>query len=340
MPTDYPLGEVRTGADVWDNGALPEQVPLPVIVGTADCIANGEQFKESLPFEQTINGWPKGCFLNVPVDSSNKYFLARIKSCRTQVFYARLIQAMYADDDATIVAIIRAQLGAAPIIEITDATDLFPAIVCIVGPDYAACVTDGTRNFQQLALQAAYGLVGPLNFGAFGTQPLWYAASQRSLDALSDAGCNFSSEVTFAGHSYGAVVAELAAVRIKIGTPGSRRNVITFGMPKPGNQALEYAAAKLRRINIIGDTDPIPILPPNQILTVPLWEVIGATVLAGWNAWIQPIAQAVIDSDGNMTIGRGFRPDTDYLEAIVDALLAAHRLSRFCRIRLTSIYVD
>jgi microcystin-dependent protein len=314
------LGEVRGTPDKWDSGQLPEVVPDALQVGSADCIANGEQIAHAIPFKQTIAGYPSACFLAPEMPDPNERFLFRIFTCETQRFYAAIIAALYDEDDAQVMAIISRAIGTDGIVTIHPHTDHFPAVVTIVNENWSVAIHDGTRTNQLFALQAFMSLVGPQDFGRFSTLALWYAASQLTLDKLAADGANNERPTLYVGHSYGAATAAIAAVRnIPAGTRG-KRSCLTFGMPKPGDERFKGLLAQVRSCHLATNDDLIAILPPAQILLWMLTPVLGLGVLTLCPGWETSDAKFILFDDGTETRGN---PDDPGYATLLDVVSKA-----------------
>ena len=95
------LGEDLASKQSWYDGTAPVQPPLLVLVGDADCIANGESIDNSVPFSSLQNGFLPACYLPGTADS---YFpvLFDFGSCSMQFLYARVIQWLYEGNFAAI----------------------------------------------------------------------------------------------------------------------------------------------------------------------------------------------------------------------------------------------
>lgn len=336
---DYPLGELRTGPDQWDGGGLPEVVPDNRIVGTADCIARGELLADGVPIASTIAGFPAACFISPTMPTQLERKLFAIFRCDVRVFYARLIGAMYDDDDLAIAQQIARFTDGQIVATVHASTPALPSIVTMVTPDYSVCVIDGSRTPQQFAAQALYGLVGPQNFGVFGTSAFWYGASQYALLKLTNDGGDPTKPMLFVGHSYGAVVAALCAVRALTQEPFGKRSLLTFGMPKPGDERLTLLLQGLRASHISNDDDAVTILPPRVNELYPLLPLFTPAILTLWPRWETADAHFVFDPDGNVTRGQANELDYYVLSTIITRALApiamlpivAHTIAEYAR---------
>jgi len=75
-----------------------------------------------------------------------------------------------------------------------------------------------------------------------------------------------TSQVTIVGHSLGAALALLDSVYLPIWIPNASFQVITFGMPRVGNQAFaNYIDANWGVTHINNMEDPVPTVPGEAI---------------------------------------------------------------------------
>lgn len=95
---------------------------------------------------------------------------------------------------------------------------------------------------------------------------VWTAlnASPVLVDAMHDP----RAVVTWAGHSLGAAVADLNAIRFKRARPSAEVRLIKFGAPCVGNDMyVNRSYDRVRRSNVYVDQDPIFMWPTSEIRT-------------------------------------------------------------------------
>jgi lipase (class 3) len=181
-------------------------------------------------------------------------------------------------------------------------TDIYPAMVTLVTPGFSAIAIDGSRNFQQLALQGLYSLLGPVNYGSFSTLPLWYDASSRAINALAGDGYIPGSPLFCAGHSYGGSVALITAARIRLASANSYIRYITYGCPKPGDERLADLISRCAGTSIANVGDLVTVVPFTflQISTVVPTIPLAYALLS--SSWHQPPESALQLEDGTLQL--------------------------------------
>jgi len=266
-------------------------------------------------------GFNAQCF-RLPEDRETlRQFLFRVHQCKTQSFYARVIELMSRDEVTEFVALIESKTHGQCQINWHPSDGTLPAIVTIIHPDYAVAIADGTRNFQQIALQGLFFLQGPQNFGQFATMPLWHTAGQTILQTLKDDGYNFNGSVCFVGHSYGGAAACIAAIKLGVPNDRARRDVLTFGMPKPGDQRLVDRLHARQAVHLVNHDDIVTILPPDLILLNPVAAVLGQFVNSLWPDWVKPFDQQRQAFNGSLQFADADAPDFDTLLNVVESAI-------------------
>jgi hypothetical protein len=324
-----PLGEVLERTQ-WYDGAGPVTVVPSVRVGSKDCIADGEEYKNRIALPMTTDGVPSTCFDQVkpgPVDDRFA-FLFDVASCVTQRFYAAVISMLYVDDEASITEAFGRVLGA-------DTHELFflpaegnrPGHALVVQGQNACLVTDGTRQFQTLALQGAYSLAGPISFGAFSTLPLWYSSATRAIDFIGAHGVTANSKIVLSGHSYGGVVSAIANARFARTSIGDPPRLLTFGMPKPGDDRLTSLLTQPECIFVVNDDDLVTVLPPDVSMMNPILPFWAGFFPLEWFQWAWPIGPVVMLRDGTVDGRKVLNPATSVLLNLVDRLLFSQEIA-------------
>lgn len=325
----YPLGEARDGSATRDLGEAPALLPLPILVGSRDCVAAGELFANALKDADLLLGLPAACYFRPELQDRGFLFLSDLKSCETQKFYCRLIQAIYADDDAAAFDLVAKFVPGNNAATFHFATANLPGCVTILNDNYSCIVCDGTRNFETLVAEAMYSLVGPVNFGRFGTMPLWYHAATWLTNWLTIDGADPARPMIFAGHSYGAAAATVAAVRANFPSTGGPRFLFTIGCPKPGDLRLAALVKGIKAINLANDDDLITILPPSQDLLFQLVGDVGPAVLDYWSGWASVMNQVIQAPDGSLRLGSPEDPGFGRLLDCVTRAIAHANLDIF-----------
>jgi len=327
--------EVVIGPDLaapqpWYNGAAPTVLPRVTTAGTQDCVTNGERYALRLVrgSPDLINGFPRPCFTQADIRDIWMQ-VAAIDRCSVQKLWIRIINWMYADDSVSIATTLHQWLGAGRDVRWIPATVDFPALTIVVDPEFTIVCMDGTRRFQQLALQAWDLLQGPQNFGIFATTPFWYDASTYVINQLEAIPININAPIVCIGHSYGAVVAALLAARLRAGNAVREVLLLTYGMPKPGDANLIAWLDRCRQVHLVNDIDIVTTLPPDYAhlwLVVPLLGTFALGLWPGWQRAQQPLR---LDEFGNATPDWAETPDAFTLGFMVSQALSHQSLNAF-----------
>jgi len=213
---DVPLGESMTAERKWDAGLPPPLLPNNQTIGAGECLSDGASLAAAIdPATQVNNGFNALCFEPCTVRDSEIQAGTDFAGCQTQKFYAKVIDRMYNDDGAAVATLFYQLLGPSAQVTFRTPAGLMPAVTTVVTPTVGIIVLDGTRDFQQLALQALTSIVTPTNFGVVGTVPLWWNASSY-INTLAQAdGITATMPVMIVGHSYGGAVALTLAARYR-----------------------------------------------------------------------------------------------------------------------------
>lgn len=319
--TEVPLGEVP-GKTEWYNGSAPVTRIPPRRIGDVNCIQLGEAYANRLPLDLITDGVPTSCFDRLNRPTSPGAFLLDVANCVTQRFYASVISLMYDDDVAEIQSRFDAIFGDVPYQFFRRAAnDLRPQMIVVISGNLAILVCDGTRDFQQFALQAAGSLQGPTSFGAFSTMPFWYASATVALEFMTESGVDDGHQVVSVGHSYGAAVCAIANARLLASDRGSVPRLLVFGIPKPGDARLVHRLNFPESIFLQDDDDLVAILPLDLAALGPLLGTIGFLVVASWPSWAAPIGPIVLDHDGAVVNRAATTQGTSTLLAMVEDII-------------------
>jgi hypothetical protein len=300
--SDVTLGESLTSRQRWDTGIVPPVIPLPILVGNADCIQNGEFIADAIPQDQTTNGFPITCFARpddlIPIWQS----VADIWECTNQLWFARMIEAI--ENGFFGQAVVEAQLRFGPgfAVNFHPAGSVFPECLTITSPAFSVAIVGATSNYLQLALEAFASLAGPQNFGLYGTNPVWFAASSNLDNQLQGDGAVPGTPLVLSGHSYGSATVHNLAVRYIQAAPGREIRCLTFGGPKPGDARMAAWLARCRQVNLANTDDFVCVLPPNPSVLAPLAAITGPALFLLWSEWEFPPTQTLQGSDGRLFV--------------------------------------
>ncbi len=276
-----------------------------------------------------INGFPVACFPVVTGQDDDFARATALDNCAVQRLYARVIQWLYSADAASITTLFSNWFSSPFTLTIVPVAGVFPAIAIVVSGRFALCIASGTANFQQAALQGFFSLAGPVNFGASGTSPFWDAAATYSLGLLALAGVGAQTHVAFIGHSYGGALACVAAARLRAANPNQVLQLLTYGMPKPGDSRLVQLSRASGDTHIANEDDFVTVLPPSSADLAPLVLVFGPAILLVWPAWERAREPVILRPDGTTEQDWPLQMATSELQTAVSNALINNPLAPF-----------
>ncbi len=331
------LGESLTAAHQWSDGRPPLVLPEVHTVGSDDCLLNGELLEQAEDPAGIINGFPPDCFTKVQLADPAWQDASAIEQCPVQRVWARVLVWQYADDETSITNFLRLWLGDNFTITHVPETLVFPRLTILVAPKWTVVVADGTRSFQQLALQAWSSLTFPMSFGGFSTAEFWYDASQYIHSHLVAAGMNAIAPILFVGHSYGAAAVSVLAATYRFANAMRTIVLLTFGIPKPGDSRLVDLMDSCRQVHVQNDTDLVCILPPDQQTKLLLSAIVGNAVLSLWIGWERTSLPFRMDASGRITRAYVELPDlvtlagyvVQAINGIPLATIIGHRMTEY-----------
>jgi len=333
------LGEVRGIPRVWDDGSPPIVKVRASAKGTAECLADGELAVNSVDAHACIDGYIPQCI--VPVDELKELFelASEYRLCSLQRIYTFLIAALYDDDEDAIELAVLDWLGILPTVKIHIANGVKPGVITITTDTWQIAVFDGTRNFQQVALQALAFVVGPTSYGTYSTADLWYESATYGIDKMTEDGLAADKMLFLCGHSYGGAVALNIATRLKQANPDQLIRYLTFGCPKIGDARFARLLENMLGVNLVNDDDLVTILPPDRTTLLPVIPLLPFTGLQVYTEWKRPPSVVGITLAGELL--PDVRPfiDTDQLANIITrsisgltiAPISGHRILEYDR---------
>ena len=323
------LGECLDTPQPWDAGLPPAAMPFARVVGSLECIARGETTENAIDPDELVDGFPAACFMGQDDRNEDWERLTAFNRCTVQRFYAKVILSLYADDETQIAEDFSAALEGFGVVTVHPSRNFMPSVCTVINPNYSIAVLDGTRSYQQGALQALTAIQRPTDRGPFGTVPLWWDASQWVHDHLTNDGANAEKPIFLVGHSYGGATALVLAGRYKNARPERDIRFLTYGSPKPGDSRLSIKLRQLVGINLANDDDLITVFPPDEETLHPVAVWLDLPHLAVWTEWERPPRQVRQDFDGTLTPNDLVRPDFATLLSIVNKVVDHHRLEPF-----------
>jgi len=340
---DTPLGEPLAERQLWTRSDPLPLYPSPIQIGTNDCIANGEVDPSPTDPSLFFSGFNRDCWQGLSGPIPETLNDLALDTRLTQFRIASINEQLYLDQ-ATATALAVELLGPDTVVSIQDFDSSGPWPTSLIADNgfIQMVVLTGTENYQQFALQGMYSLIAPENLNGYGSNPIWITAANVINIRVATAGLDPSRPILIVGHSYGGAVAANLAILYSRFQPGRDVRIVTFGMPKPGDQRMIDLLQAVPGFHFANMGDPIPSLPPSADFLFPFLNPEINAVLGAWAQYKQPHARLVIDAAGNVNPSTvATFSITDLADFVFSALLGvpippqvAHEMTSY-RFRLT-----
>ena len=300
------LGEPLTQRQRWTRSEPLPVFPLPLLIGDRPCIRGGDTYASRAAASAVFNGFLVGCWRAVHSDIPVSMSDIPLSRRSTLISHANILNLLYSDPAAATAAAI-ALLGPGTVVTVdgSGTADLSPVTLIATHGDLTLVFVTGTTNNQQLALQAMFSLIPPSSMAGYGTNPLWQAAAGVINDRIQAAGVPVTNQIRFVGHSYGAAASTLLAAQYHRFIPGRVVELLTFGMPKPGDSRLRDLLEGIPSVNVVNSTDPVPSMPPSLTWLFPFIPIVEGSILDAWSQYVPPPNQFILAEEGVLT------PSTD-----------------------------
>jgi pimeloyl-ACP methyl ester carboxylesterase len=320
------LGERLDVAQPWVEGNAPAWPAKAQAVGSPDCIASGALIDDAIPYGATFDGLIEACVFKQDPDIELWTKVSDYANCNVERMYAFVLLAMTNDDAGTINSVLRAFVGPGPAISFRKSNGIFNGITTVTSNSWQLVLIDGTRNAQQLALQAFYAIAGPQDFGGLSTNPFWFDASTVCMDKMVADGQTADMRIMLVGHSYGGAVACLAAARNRQASGNRKINFLTYGCPKIGDERLVNLLQRCNGLNISNDGDLVTILPPDRYLLAPLIPLFPLVPIFLWANWKRPMPQALLRPDGTLDANAPTPTDSSTLITLITQVVTFQQI--------------
>lgn len=305
------LGEIINSSRSWDNGQPPAVMPGVDTIGRPNCLEQGERFSDGIPSATLIAGFPPQCLRTQPVVSKSFDAASAFGSCAVQLMSTQILNWSYDFKQLEITTYLQAFLGPAWAVGWEAPTLTLPAITWAISARGTLVWVDGTANYQQFALQAAYSLLQPSDQGSFSTSRFWYDAALYIHSVIRAAGAGAALPVFLCGHSYGGIAALALAAIYRMAQPAREIRFLTFGCPHIGDRRFVDTLRSCAGMAIGNDDDIVTAVPFNGDLIYEAASLFIDPRLLGWLAWRSPPRKFMLTVTGQL------EPD---LEAILDWL--------------------
>lgn len=334
-----PLGEDYATRHVYDFGDAQADLPPKVIIGSADCIANGETAYPSDPPITLIGGWDSRCYLNVNPAAPTLVNPIDVRDCHWQHRIVAAINLIYTQDAAAAVAYLTPFLPGCTLTGFDNTPSVVPGCIIITKGTWTALLMAGTTTPQQWALQAMTGAAGAVNFGRYSTLLFWFQVSNLMLDRLARVAPMASGDLLFAGHSFGGALACILATRARENSPFRGIQLITYGCPKPGDARLIQFLDTCQQVHFVNTDDPVTFVPPSTQDLQSFGLLVPQAIADRWGVWQRPSALVGLDLFGNRrdsplspTVYQLLmRMVRQYIAGADIEVIAAHRTDEYAR---------
>lgn len=295
------LGEDPAAVRSYSLGAPLGPIAPPAVLGSADCIANGETWP--LPVVPTLEGgFSVACFAGLapafqPLDIRNQ---------GNWCFWAEVLDLAYASPVAAQQKVATALGVPVSGYAQAQAVQLVPTWFVLTAPAPAPMVvviTGATTTAQWLA-QILYGGRPPVAFGQYATHPVWEALSTDFLERLRLIGASATQDIIIVGHSMGGAVAACMAARLRLHAPARRIQLLTLGSPRPGDSRLIDLTMTMDVVNLQNDGDIVLSVPYN-LADFPLFilPLLASFYPPGSPLWAWPANRYRVAWDGTIQQG-------------------------------------
>jgi pimeloyl-ACP methyl ester carboxylesterase len=318
------LGEDPSAVRSYSLGAPLGTVPGGALIGSADCVANGDTWPVASP-PVLVGGFDVRCPELIaaprvtldPTDPEN------------WCFWAEVVNQTYVN--ATVQLARVAAAYDSPVRGYAQDTNngLQPKHFAFLPPPPlpAVLVLAGTDSALQWIAQVTFGVGAPFPFGTFSTNPIWMVTSSQILDRLVPFAVPVTQPLVIVGHSMGGAVGSILAARFRQAHPGRKIEVLTFGSPRPGNAQLHSILFTCRIATVVNEGDPVAGLPTNfDELPVLLKPILALRYPPGSTNWFPAPNRYRVAWDG--TIGEG-AAQPGPAEAALQVLLWAFTAGNF-----------
>lgn len=330
------LGEDQGTKHLHLDGRFAGAKPLAQAVGGPECFSAGDLIANAANPFGLFHGYPLECYLpvnnNPPIPPRpNPQDFERASAydrCLVQRLWARVIAWLYANDQDAIKDTLTEFFTQEVTVVVRREVGLMPALVTIVADNWAAAIMDGTRDFDQLAIQAIQSLDGPADVGGFSTCPLWNDAAAYVNGRLEVDGVNDTRPIFLCGHSYGGAAALTLASKFRFASANRLIKYLTFGCPKVGDGRMVALLESCLGLCLRNDNDVVTIVPPDRVVLSPIIVWFPLLVFGPWFDWEVPPNVQTQDDDGLLTAGFEVGLTWSFLFALATRLAAGQPFSQ------------
>lgn len=266
------------------------------------------------------SGFPADCFETAeppPISVASYDFRGRFE----QIFSAKMIAALY-DDFPEAIRLAKELAGDTADILGVAATDMpGSGVLRIVQAERVLIWVIGTTTSSQLVAQALQFIDGPVTFGSYSTIPLWELGAIFTHNYIGGAAIPNTYRATICGHSMGGAIATVLAAKYRVGNPEREIEVLTFGMPRPGDERLRDLMDSCRVWQVRNEFDPIPFTAPHRIELGNLTLLVPSLWLDNFEKFVDVRSKWSLYANGEYVEGGFLWPALVQLSQIINAWL-------------------
>lgn len=144
--------------------------------------------------------------------------------------------------------------------------DAFNQTVIATAENQVFVFIAGTVNNWQLLMEAVSSLPAPFNFGQYSALIYFDLYADFVADRIRDANATTGVRYVLIGHSLGAAAAYILAAKMRLAVSARRVDILTFAIPKPGDDRLHRINRPSRQAHWVNYADPVPWLPPDSVM--------------------------------------------------------------------------
>jgi len=324
---------------------IPQDDLPPVITHTGGPTENTRQITVGSclsipsPTRSFTDGFDTRCYTENGVLPLPLFTIFDVAARTDQVFLANVLRLLFSDP-ATALATLTITLDPATTITVLPATGVRGrATLCAVGPVFDLVLCEGTTNNLELLEQVVGANVPMLDLGFAAVNLVQNAWRIDLLDHMAAAGVNGTRPIVFAGHSLGGVLCSIIAVQTRLTHPSLDLQLLTFGMPKPGDVRMRFWLQSFKGVHIGNRGDAVPELPPGLPESLVLLPILLPGQLALFNLYRRPHNTLVLEEDGRVVAGDGEQAGIIWLRRMVEDLIggslpdlpAVHAMEEYSR---------
>lgn len=293
---DWELGEDKTAVRSWHSGAPLGFVPTGQLIGTADCVENGERWPLAV-VPELVAGFDVRCGELVPPPHE---FLS-VLDPRNWCYWCERILQCY-NDPVGLAARLAADFGVAPRGTVHTQTEDLPPQFVLLAPLMPApwvFVCAGTVNALQWLAQISYGFSAPRDFGTYSSHFFWEGLAQVINGIMLDFTPDPAQPIILVGHSLGGAVCALIAAKLRQFAPNRSIQLLLSGCPRAGDRRLMDILATCNVVSLATEEDIICSCPFELIqLGFIIAELVGADVRDRRHDWTDTPNRVTVDSFG------------------------------------------